>query len=103
VADSVLSSDLSPDSVVTPRAVLPWFQIDELHISRFSRAFYAGGILDQRLSSPRPDILINDGRSSRQIEGTRTDDGDASDDTCVCPLWHATGMDFHVRRHVTDC
>ena len=26
VADSAVSSDLSPDSAVTPRAVLPWFQ-----------------------------------------------------------------------------
>ena len=53
-ADSAVSSDPSLDSAVTPGVILPWFQFDGQHVSRFSRDFYGGGMLAQRLLPPRP-------------------------------------------------
>ncbi len=53
-AGSAISPDLSPDSAVTPRVILPWFQFDRPPVSRYSRHFYGGGILDQRLPPPHP-------------------------------------------------
>jgi hypothetical protein len=53
-AASAIAPDSSPDSAVTPSVALPWFLYDGPHVTRYSRHFYGGGILDQRLPPPHP-------------------------------------------------
>ena len=84
-ADSAISSDPSLDSAVTPRMILPWFQIDGLYVPRFSRDFHSGGILDQRLPLPRPVYSAVSEDRLVGVDGNYDDDGYVSDGTCVCP------------------
>ncbi len=84
-ADSAITPDLSPDSAVTPRVRLPWFHFDSPPVSRYSRHFYGGGILDQSLPLPRPVYLAVSEDSLVGIDGLDADDGYVSDGTCVCP------------------
>ena len=81
-ADSAISSDPSLDSAVTPGVILPWFQFDGQHVSRFSHDFYGGGMLAQRLLPPRPvysmkSSLGPDGMGVSRLDGY-VSDGDHS-------------------------